>query len=416
MRQEIRIFSRETDLVHILVGTRSTEAVDTKLLVGISLPAHGAHDLNRQRGDTVGQDGESVLLGLSVEDLEARNGDEAGLDAVLLLEVLGSLQADGDLRTSGNQGDVGTRDLTQDVTTLAGLLNGGTLELGQVLSGQSENAGGVLGGQGDVVSGAGLVAVGRAPDHAVGQSTEMGQSLNRLVSRTILSKTNGVVGGNPDDADPRQGRETDSSGSVGDEVEESTAIRQDSAVGSETVHDGTHGVLTDTVADISASVVTETGGLGLEVNSALPASQVGTSQISRATEELGNGVHDLAQNGLGKLARSDSSISRSVDGQVLLPALGQITLLSSLEVSGLVGEALGVLGNQLVPLLLVGGALRRVLAVEIIDLLGDVESLIGEAPLLLELLDVIGLEGRTVNTVGALLERAVADGGLELDQ
>lgn len=38
----------ETYLVDILVGTRGTESVETELLVSISLPAHGAHDLNGQ--------------------------------------------------------------------------------------------------------------------------------------------------------------------------------------------------------------------------------------------------------------------------------------------------------------------------------------------------------------------------------
>lgn len=325
----------KTHLVDILVGARGTESVETKLLVSISLPAHGAHDLNGQRGDTVGQDRESVLLGLSVKDLEARHGDNSDLDAVLLQEQLGGIHGDANLGTGGDQGDLGSLDLLQDVTTLDGLLDDGALELGQVLSGEGNDAGGVLGGQGNVVGSAGLVAVSRAPDHAVGQSTEVSQSLDRLVSRAVLAQTDGVVGGHPDSADARQGRQTDGTGSVGDEVEESTTVGDDGSVGGQTVHDGTHGVLTDTVSDVSSGVVTEAGGLGLEVNSLLPAGKVGASQISRAADKLGQDSLDLAEDSLRQLSAGDGSVAGGVDGQLLLPALGQLTLQAALEVSSL---------------------------------------------------------------------------------
>lgn len=179
-----------TCLVDILVGTRSTESVDTELLVSVALPAHGAHDLNGQRGDTVGKDRQAVLLVLEVEGLEAGHGDNASLDVLLLLEVLGGVDGNGNLRTGRNQGDVSTLNLVQDVTTLGGLLDGRALELGKVLTRQSNDARGVLGSQADVVSTTGLVTVSRSPDHGVGESAEVSKSLNRLVSRTILSETN----------------------------------------------------------------------------------------------------------------------------------------------------------------------------------------------------------------------------------
>lgn len=54
--------------------------------------------------------------------------------------------------------------------------------------------------------------------------------------------------------------------------------------------------------------------------------------------------------------------------------------------------------------------------VQVGDLLGDDKALLGvEAELGLELLDVVGLEGRAVNTVGALLEGAETNGGSQLD-
>src|SRR5690606_9600053 len=102
-----------------------------------------------------------------------------------------------------------------------------------------------------------------------------GKSLDRLMGRTVLTKTNGVVGGNPNDLVVREGRETDGTGGVGDEVQESTTIGNSGTVDGQTVHDGTHTVLTDTVADIATSPVTETSRRGLEVGGALPPGQVG---------------------------------------------------------------------------------------------------------------------------------------------
>ena len=44
------------------------------------------------------------------------------------------------------------------------------------------------------------------------------KGLNELVGRAVLSKTDGIVGSNPDDLVTTQSRETDSSSGVGDEI------------------------------------------------------------------------------------------------------------------------------------------------------------------------------------------------------
>ena len=407
----------ETCLVNILVGTRSAEPVETELLVSVSLPAHGAHDLNRQRGDTVGQNAEAVLLRLSIENLKAGKRDNAGLDVVLLTEFLDGVNADADLGTGGDEGDVGTFLLVEDVSTLDGLVDGRTLELGKVLAGQGKDAGSVLGGEGDVVGSAGLVAIGRAPHHHVGQSTEVGEDLNRLVGRAVLTKTNGVVGGNPEDTDLGERRKTDGTGSVRDEVEESATVGDNGAIGSHAVHDGTHGVLTDTEADVAAGVVAQSSGRRLEVDSSLPPGEVGASQIGGTANKLGDDVEDLVDDSLRQLSRGNGRVSRGVNREVLLPTLGKLSLLATDELVVLVLVLLSILGEELVPLLLSGSALGRGLVAKVVDLLGNDEALLGvEAELLLELLDIVGLEGRAVDTVGALLLGAVTNDGLELDK
>ena len=311
-----------TRLVDIEVRAGGTEPVETELLVSVLLPTHGRHDLDGERGDAVGEDAEPVLLGLAVEDLEARERDNTGLDAVVVGEVLGGLDADRDLGTGGDEGYLGTLDLLEDVTTTGSVVDSGSLKLGKVLTRESDDAGASLVGESNLVGGARLVAVSRAPDHAVGKSAEVGQGLDRLVSGTVLAETDGVVGGDPDDADVGESGQTDGTGGVGDEVEESTTIGDDGTVSGKTVHDSTHTVLTDTVADVAARVVSKAGGGGLEVNSTLPPREVGASKIGGSTDELGEDGLDLAEDNLGELSGGDSRVGGGVDGESLLPALG----------------------------------------------------------------------------------------------
>lgn len=403
-------------LVNLLVGAGGTEAVETELLVRVLLPAESGHDLNGHGGDAVGDDGKLVVLGLSVEDLSAGHGDNTGRKVVLLLEGLDGLKADGDLRTGGDKGDSGLLVLKSDVTTLGGLLDGGTLELGKVLAGEGKDGGGVLGGEGDVVSSRALVAVSRAPDHHVGQSAEVSEGLDRLVGRAVLTKTDGVVGGDVDDTLLREGRETDGTSGVGDEVEESATSGDEGAVGGETVHDGGHGVLAHTVAHVATAVLTETSAGGLEVDGGLPTGVVGASQIGRAGDELGNDIVDLLEDGLGKLTGGNGRVGDLVGRESLLPALGELASQAALEVGTLGLVLLSVLLEELVPLLLSGGTLVGVLVVHVVDLLGNDEALGGvKAELLLDLLAVVLLEGVAVDTTGALELGAEANGGGESD-
>lgn len=384
--------------------------------MSVTLPTHGGAGFNGQNGDTVGQDRQAVLLVLSIEDLEARNGDNAGSDTVLLLEVGGSIDTDADLGTGGDNGDGSVGGVNSNVGTLKGTLDGGVLELGQVLAGQGQDGGSVLGSQSRVVGSAGLVAVSGTPDHAVGHGTEVSQSLNGLVSRTILTQTNGVVGSDVDDTDAGQGRQTEGTGSVGDEVQEGTTGGDDGTVGSQTVHDGSHGVLTDTVAEVATRPLTNAKLRGLEVDGVLPAGVVGASQISRSGEQLGDNTVNLLKDSLGQLAGGDSRVGGLVGGEALLPALGQLARKTALEVSGLGRERLLVLLEELVPLLLLSGTLSRVLVVQVVDLLGNDEALLGvEAEGALDLLGIVSLEGVAVDTAGTSQLGAVANGGGQLD-
>jgi hypothetical protein len=384
--------------------------------VRVALPTHGAESLNGQHGDVVGQDGEAVLLGLGIEDLEARNRHDTGSDAVLLLEVSGSLNGDADLRTGGDDGDSSVGGVDSDVTTLEGILDGGELKLGQVLTGQSHDGRSVLGGDGGVVGSRGLVTIGGTPHHAVGKGTEVSQGLNRLVSRAILTQTDGVVGSDVNDTDTGKGRQAEGTSGVGDEVQESTTGGDDGAVGSKTVHDSSHGVLTHTVADVAAGPLTDAKVRGLEVDSVLPAGVVGASQIGGTRDQLGNDIVNGLEAGLGQLTGSNSSVGRLVDGELLLPALGKLAGKTASEVSTLGLVLSRVLLEELVPFLLLGGTLSGMLVVLVVDLLGNSEALLRvEAEQLLHTLGIIGLEGVTVDTAGTGELGAETNGGGQLD-
>ncbi len=225
------------------------------------------------------------------------------------------------------------------------------------------------------------------------------------------------MGSNPQHADLREGRETQSTGGVRDEVQEGTTVRDQRAVGGEAVQDGTHTVLANTESDVATSVVTETGGRGLEVDRLLGASEVGGGQIGRATHELGDDIENGIEDVLGELPAGDGGVRGGVDREGLLPALGEIAAETAGQVVVLTLVLFGVLGQELVPLLLGGSAAGGDLVVEVVDLLGNDEALLGvEAPLLLELLDVVGLEGRAVDTVGALVLGTKTNDGVELDE
>lgn len=384
--------------------------------MSVTLPAHGGGSLDGEDGDTVGEDLELVVLVLGIEDLEARNGDDTGNNVVVLLEVGGSLDGDADLGTGGDDGNGSVGGLNGDVGTLQSSLNAGVLKLGQVLTGKGQNAGGVLRGESRVVGSTGLVAISGTPDHAVGESTEVSQGLNRLVSRTVLTQTDGVVGSDVDDANAGESGQTDGTGSVGDEVQEGTGSGDDGTVGSKTVHDSSHGVLTDTVAEVAAGPVTNVVLRGLEVDGVLPAGVVGASQISRAGKQLGDDTVDLLQDGLGQLTGGDSGVGGLVGGQALLPTLRKLASKTTSEVSVLILVLRGVFLEELVPLLLLSSTLRSSLVVEVVDLLGDDEALLGvEAELGLNTLGIVSLQGVTVNATGALQLGTETDGGGQTD-
>merc|ERR1711900_75028 len=195
------------------------------------------------------------------------------------------------------------------------------------------------------------------------EGTEMGESLDRLMRRSILTKTDGVMGSYPNDTDLRQGRKTNCTSSIGNEVQEGSSIWNDSTICGKTVHDSTHCVLADTISDVTSGPVTDLKGGWLEVNSVFPSGQVGTGQICRTANQLWDRLVNLGENDLRKLSRSNCSIRWRVNWEVLFPALWKVACQTTLQIRGLGLELLAVFLEKLLPLLLLCCPFSAVLVV-----------------------------------------------------
>lgn len=152
-------------------------------------------------------------------------------------------------------------------------------------------------------------------------------------------------------------------------------------------------MLTHTVADVGTSIVTETSAGVLEVVLGLDLGQVRASKIGRATKQFGEDGGKSSEGNLRELAGSDGTIGGLVDGECLLPVLGELSGDPASELGVVLGVLLAVGGEELVPLLLELSTALAELAVEFVGSLGNGELLLRvEAPLALQSGNIVGLE------------------------
>lgn len=153
-------------------------------------------------------------------------------------------------------------------------------------------------------------------------------------------------------------------------------------------------MLTDTIADVGTSIVTETSAWWLEVDCILDTGQITASQVGGTTQEVRENRGNRGKDDLGELARGLGSIGRLVDGKALLPALRELAGDTASEFSVFLRILLGVCRKESVPLLLKLSTLEGGSVVSVVGLLRDVEGLIGgEANLRFQSGDVIRLKG-----------------------
>lgn len=114
----------------------------------------------------------------------------------------------------------------------------------------------------------------------------MCERLDWLMRRTVLAQADGVMCGDVDNTLVGERREADRTCGIGDEVQESAAGWDGSALYSETVHDTSHAVFTHAVAKVAAGPVADAERRRLEVDCVLPAGVVGARQVCRSGKQI----------------------------------------------------------------------------------------------------------------------------------
>jgi hypothetical protein len=129
-----------------------------------------------------------------------------------------------------------------DVAAARSMLDGGALEIRQVLSRQRQDGRRLARLESNGVRRRRLVAVSRTPEGKVGNGTEMRVGLDRLVSWStasqsvdpqlaaeqisLFAESNGIMGGHPDHLYLAQRRQTNRTGSIRHEVLRSIRERE----------------------------------------------------------------------------------------------------------------------------------------------------------------------------------------------
>ena len=99
--------------------------------------------------------------------------------------------------------------------------------------------------------------------------------------RAVFADADRVVCKDEDRAQFHQRSHSQSIAAVVCERKECSAVGDESAVQSDTVHDGTHTELANTVVDVASEIGIRSHGLNT-----FPVSQVGACQVCRAAEQL----------------------------------------------------------------------------------------------------------------------------------
>mmetsp|Transcript_18439 Transcript_18439/g.41040 ORF Transcript_18439/g.41040 Transcript_18439/m.41040 type:complete len:735 (-) Transcript_18439:56-2260(-) len=292
-----KVLRAHSKLLHDNVsGRRKSEPINSNNLRGVLVPrgAHtGLHGNALRAGGR--QDGLLVVIRLTLVGFHARHGDNTSSG-----HVSGSLEGVLDLRSGGDNDEVKVgRLLLRDVGTLectSAPLHGRHVGvLFKVLAREDEGGGSFLSGDRAHVGSNRLLGISRAVDIKVGDNAEAGNGLNGLVGGAVLSDTNGVVGQNVRDTVQLSKRgNTDGGTEVVNEDEEGGAGSLEDAVVSNTVEDGTHGVLTDSEVKVLPRVrLVESSA---EVSSIVDVVAGGAVKIGRAGDVVGHKPGDVLDN------------------------------------------------------------------------------------------------------------------------
>lgn len=105
---------------------------------------HGAHNLNRQDWNAIGENRQSIRLVLGIKHLPAGQGHNTSNNIMLLFQVDGSVHTDTNLGAGRDQRDGRALGLNRDVSSLDGVLDRRVFKLREILPGQGNDRRGVL--------------------------------------------------------------------------------------------------------------------------------------------------------------------------------------------------------------------------------------------------------------------------------
>mmetsp|Transcript_5883 Transcript_5883/g.7631 ORF Transcript_5883/g.7631 Transcript_5883/m.7631 type:complete len:621 (-) Transcript_5883:46-1908(-) len=177
-------------------------------------------------------------------------------------------------------------------TTLHG---GNSIVLVKVLTREDKGSGSLLAGDGRHESGNSLLGIGRPVNINIGDHTKTTYGLNRLMGRTVLTNSDGVVGKNPGDtAELGKTGNTDGGAEVVNEHKEGGTRSLEDSVVSNTVKDGSHGVLTDSEVQVLSSVVLVKSST--EVSGSVNVVTGRSVKIGRSRDVVGNKLGNLLDN------------------------------------------------------------------------------------------------------------------------
>src|SRR5690606_12750221 len=375
-------------------------------------------DAGFDRNTLHARDQHAVLVGLvlTIEHIGRRHGNHARLGTGGI-ELGGSLDRQIELGAGRDQDDVRrAADAREYITALADqvelLLV--MLDARHVLTAQHQAGRAILALDGRSPGHGGFGRAARTPYVHARNVAQTGGSFDRLVGRAVFALTDGVVGQHVDHAQLHQRRHPHAVAHVVGELVEGTTERQDAAVQCHAVHDRGHAELAHAVGNIVAWL------LAADVLEARIAGQVGTGQVGRTADELGQYRCESGNGVLRCLAGGHAfglvvgGLDEGVHG--FLPVGWQVTGHAALEFRsfGRIGLGIGVeLG---VPLGFgLGAALDGVPA--FVDLLRHDEGLVRPADVVARGSDFFQAQRGTVAVVRtALVRRTRADDGLAAEQ
>ncbi|GCC44247.1 hypothetical protein chiPu_0028071, partial [Chiloscyllium punctatum] len=258
----------------------------------------GGFDADARRA---AQDSCAIVARLLAEQVEARSRDDRGLHSPFRQQPCG-FERDRHLRTRCNQGDV-TREgrLDQNVGAERDLVvPTAVADRRQRLPRQAEDRRRGLRLQRAVPGFRGLNRVGRTKHQHIRDRAQRGEMLDRLMRRPVLAEPDRVMGHHMDDADPHQRREADRRPAVIGEAQEGAAIGNEATMQRDAVHRRRHAVLADAIVDVAA-----VEHILPHRNLRLRLRQVGVCEVSRAAEQVRQGLRDHIDDLLRGLPRRE---------------------------------------------------------------------------------------------------------------